>query len=173
MKTFRLLCEQRLDAPLETVFPFFADPRNLQELTPPWMHFRIHDPDRLQMRTGLLIDYSLRVRGLPLRWRSEILDYDPPHRFVDVQRRGPYRLWHHTHGFHDEGGITRVVDEVRYATWGGQLVDRLVLRPELRRIFGHRQERLDEIFGSAGETRLVFGDSAAVDGRDGHHARTV
>ena len=173
MKTFSLTCEQTLDAPLDEVFPFFEDPRNLQKLTPPWLNFQIHDEGGLEMRSGLLIDYSLKVRGIPLRWRSEILDYQPPRRFVDTQRRGPYRLWHHTHYFHPEGDATVVVDVIRYATWGDGLVNRLFLKPELRRIFGYRQEQLGEIYGNLTKPKLVFDDSALADASQSHHAASV
>src|SRR5579871_5848818 len=89
--------EQFLPRPLEEVFPFFADAGNLPILTPPWLHFHILTTRPIEMRRGALIDYRLRIHGLPIRWQSEIVEWDPPHRFVDEQRRGPYRLWHHEH----------------------------------------------------------------------------
>ena len=93
-----------------------------------------------------LIDYRLRLRGLPIRWRSEITTWQPPHRFVDEQRRGPYRMWIHEHTFTERDGGTLVGDHVRYAVPGGWLADRLLVRRDLETIFAYRQEKLTEIF---------------------------
>ena len=142
----RLLSSVHLAAPLPDVFPFFADARNLEALTPPWLHFEISNPSPIEMRTGTLIDYRLRVHGLPLRWRSEITAWDPPHRFVDEQRRGPYRAWRHEHRFTAEGGGTLVEDDVTYAVLGGAIVDRLLVRRDLQRIFAFRREALRAVF---------------------------
>jgi ligand-binding SRPBCC domain-containing protein len=138
----RLLSSVRLDAPIAEVFPFFADPRNLEALTPPWLRFEITTPSPIEMRAGTLIDYRLRVHGVPLRWRSEITAWDPPHRFVDEQRRGPYRTWRHEHRFSADGGGTLVEDDVTYAVRGGGLVDRLFVRRDLDRIFAFRRGAL-------------------------------
>ncbi len=100
----------------------------------------------IEMKVGALIDYRLRLRGLPIRWQSEISDWDPPHRFVDEQRRGPYQLWHHTHEFAEVDGGTAVRDIVRYRVPGGVLADVLFVRRDLRKIFGYRQEKLAALF---------------------------
>ena len=142
----RLLSSVQLDAPLAAVFPFFADARNLEALTPPWVRFEISTPSPIEMRAGALIDYRLRVHGLPLRWRSEITAWDPPYRFVDEQRRGPYRAWRHEHRFTAEGGGTLVEDDVTYAVLGGAIVDRLFVRRDLERIFAFRREALRAAF---------------------------
>jgi len=138
----RLLSSVRLAAPLAEVFAFFADARNLQALTPPFLRFEVLTLAPIEMRAGALIDYRLRVHGLPLRWRSEITVWDPPSRFVDEQRRGPYRAWRHEHRFTAEGDGTRVDDEVSYEVLGGGLVDRLFVRRDLDRIFAFRREAL-------------------------------
>ena len=136
---------QRFPGAPEDVFPFFADAGNLGRITPPWLRFRIvAAPDQLAL--GSLIDYRLRVHGLPLRWRSEITAWDPPHRFVDEQRRGPYRAWRHEHRFTAEGGGTLVEDDVTYAVLGGAIVDRLLVRRDLQRIFAFRREALRAVF---------------------------
>jgi ligand-binding SRPBCC domain-containing protein len=95
-----------LAAPLSEVFPFFADAYNLERITPSFLSFKVLTPAPIEMRPGTLIDYRLRVRGAPLRWRSEITAWEPPYRFVDEQRRGPYRAWIHEHRFEERDGRT-------------------------------------------------------------------
>lgn len=138
--------EIELRRPLAAVFPFFADPGNLEALTPPWLRFRIVTPRPIAMAAGATIDYRLRVRGIPLRWRSRITEYDPPHRFVDEQVAGPYRLWVHEHLFEEAGGVTLVRDRVRYAVPGGEWIHRMLVRPDVERIFTFRHARLRALF---------------------------
>ena len=92
------------------------------------------------MRAGTLIDYRIHVHGVPIRWRTEIAEWQPPHRFVDVQLSGPYRLWHHTHTFEDRGSSTLCRDEVRYWPRGGALIDLLFVRGDVERIFAYRRQ---------------------------------
>jgi ligand-binding SRPBCC domain-containing protein len=132
---------------VEEVFPFFADAHNLQELTPPFLDFRVLTPRPVPMAPGVRIDYRLRLHGLPIRWESEITVWDPPHRFVDEQRRGPYRTWIHTHRFTPRNGGTLVEDEVRYEVLGGRLVNDLFIRKDVERIFAYRAARLLALFG--------------------------
>jgi len=161
MKTFQLQTELWLPAPLEQVFPFFADAHNLEALTPPWLSFELLTPGPLEMRKGLTLDSKLRVRGLPLRWRSEITAWEPPHRFVDEQRKGPYRLWVHEHAFEARDGGTLVRDRVNYAVPGGSLVQRWLVGPDLDRIFAYRRRHLEARFGAAANGRTP---SAAPEG---------
>ena len=126
MRTHEFRCELWLPRPLGEVFSFFADAGNLELLTPPQLNFHILTPRPLEMRVGLLIDYRLRERGIPLRWRSEITAWEPPHRFVDEERRGPYRLWQHEHLFEERDGGTVAIDRVRYAVPGGALINWLL-----------------------------------------------
>ena len=132
---------QRLAGAPEDVFPFFADARNLERITPGWLGFRVLTPG-VEMRAGALIEYRLRLHGVPLRWRTRIEVWEPPHRFVDRQLSGPYRLWHHTHTFEPDGaGGTVMRDVVRYALpLGplGALAHRLFVRRDLARIFDFR-----------------------------------
>jgi ligand-binding SRPBCC domain-containing protein len=128
-------------------FPFFADARNLERITPPWLHFSVLTPDPIAMGEGTLIDYRLRLHGVPLRWRTRITVWDPPRRFVDEQVRGPYRLWRHEHRFDPDGGGTRARDRVEYAARGGALAAALLVRRDLDRIFDYRRAALEEIFG--------------------------
>ena len=111
---FRLSAGVVVPRPIDEVFGFFADAHNLEAITPPWLRFRLRGASALPVQKGTMIDYELRLHGLPLRWRSEITVWDPPHRFVDEQRRGPYREWTHEHSFHDLGGSTEVRDRVDY-----------------------------------------------------------
>jgi ligand-binding SRPBCC domain-containing protein len=135
-----------LPRPRAEVFPFFAEARNLEKITPPWLKFEVITPAPIEMRPGALIDYRIRVHGLPIRWRTEIEEWDPPHRFVDVQLRGPYTLWHHTHTFLERDGGTLCRDEVRYRPRGGAIINRLFVQRDVEQIFLYRQKRLREIF---------------------------
>lgn len=137
---------QVLPAPLDRVFAFFANAANLQVLTPPFLHFRILTPLPIQMREGAIIDYAIRLHGLPIRWRTRINTWEPGRRFVDEQIRGPYRLWIHEHTFEPVDGGTLVADHVRYEVPGGALIDRLAVRPRLDRIFAYRAEATLRVF---------------------------
>lgn len=135
----------------EQVFDFFSKAENLEALTPPWLQFRIVTPQPIRMRQGATIAYQLRVRGVPIRWLTEIELWRPPHEFVDVQLKGPYRLWHHTHRFEEYDGGTRVVDIVRYALpFGplGRLVHRLQVARDLAKIFDYREQRVRALLSS-------------------------
>jgi ligand-binding SRPBCC domain-containing protein len=134
--------------PLAEVFAFFSDPQNLEALTPPWLHFGIRSISDPLIRNDTEIRYGLRVRGLPLKWTSRISACEPPHRFIDEQIRGPYRLWVHIHTFDAQGDETIVGDHVRYAPLGGWLADRLLVRADLKRIFDYRHRRLSELLSA-------------------------
>ena len=141
---------QDVPRPRAEVFEFFADPANLEHLTPPWLNFRVLTPKPLPRGAGALFEYRLRVRGLPLTWRTLIETWVPGASFTDVQLKGPYALWHHTHLFEDlpDGG-TRIVDRVRYRVgWGvlGALVTALWVKPDVRRIFAFRKAMIAERF---------------------------
>jgi ligand-binding SRPBCC domain-containing protein len=144
---YRLETKQRLAASLETVFPFFADAFKLQAITPANLRFRILSEAPIEMRSGTLIDYRLRISGVPVRWRSEITAWDPPFRFVDEQRRGPYRWWIHEHVFSEKDGETFVTDRVDYGVPGGAVVHRFLVGPAVQRIFAYRAKCLQTHFG--------------------------
>jgi len=143
---FVLRARVELPQPIEQVFPFFSDAHNLEELTPPWLAFRILTPDPIEIREDLELDYRLRVRGIPLRWTSRIESWQPPHGFRDSQIRGPYRRWEHEHLFTANGDTTVARDRVDFEVLGGYLPGRLVAR-DVRRIFEYRQARLQRLFG--------------------------
>ena len=150
MKEFLFTDELWLPRTRDEVFPFFGEARNLETLTPPWLKFEVLTPEPIMMHPGALIDYRIRIHGIPIRWRTEITEWDPPHRFVDVQLRGPYELWHHTHTFEEQKGGTHCLDEVRYRPIGGALMNWLFVRSDVERIFAYRKKRLLELFGKAG-----------------------
>jgi len=130
------------------LFPFFGDAGNLQTLTPPSLHFEILTPQPIVMNVGALIDYRLRVHHIPIRWRTEITLWDPPHRFVDTQIRGPYKFWVHEHTFSPRDGGTVAKDRVQYAAMGGSLIHHWLIKPDLERIFAYRSQVLRKIFGT-------------------------
>jgi len=146
-RAFQLQTRLFVARDLETTFGFFADAGNLQRLTPPWLDFAILTPQPVPMATGSLIDYRIRVHGVPIRWRTEIAEWQPPFKFVDRQLKGPYRMWHHTHRFRAVEGGTMVEDTVRYRPLGGALVHQLFVRRDLERIFVFRQLEILKAFG--------------------------
>jgi ligand-binding SRPBCC domain-containing protein len=147
MKLHEYHSELLLQSPLDVVFPFFSDAANLEAITPPRMRFRIVTPKPIAMRVGAVIDYRFRVRGFPLGWRSEITAWDPPFCFVDEQRRGPYRLWKHEHRFEECDGGTRALDIVHYAVAFDFFSHRLLVKPDIQRIFAFRTKELLKRFG--------------------------
>jgi ligand-binding SRPBCC domain-containing protein len=134
----------------DQVFPFFADARNLELLTPPWLRFEIQTPGPIDLKVGTLIDYRLRLHGLPVRWRTRIARYEPPHAFADEQLRGPYTVWHHTHTFTPCDGGTVLGDHVVMRPKGGllaPLVMNAFVRRDVQRIFEYRANVMTELFG--------------------------
>jgi len=143
--TYTLHREQMLPLQTSQVFSFFADASNLEVITPPWLHFKILNKEIPKSGAGTQIDYRLRWRGLPVRWRTQIAAWDPPHRFEDVQVKGPYRLWRHTHLFEAIGRATRMTDIVHYSLpLGpvGALAHRMIVSSDLEAIFDFRARRV-------------------------------
>ncbi len=148
LRTF--ITEQWLPRPVGLVFDFFSDAHNLDVLTPPWLHFHVLTPRPIVLHQGALLDYRLRWRGLPLSWRTEISAWEPPHRFIDRQVRGPYRHWLHEHTFEEHAGGTLMRDRVEYAVPGWLLepvLSRLVAR-DVERIFAYRRREMQELFSA-------------------------
>lgn len=148
MKVREFKTEMWLPLPPEELFPFFADATNLEAITPPWLHFKTVTPAPITMREGTLIDYRLRVHGLPISWRTRISAWQPPHRFIDEQLRGPYRQWIHEHTFEPVNGGTLARDLVRYAVPFDFLVHRWLVRPDVESIFQYRSNVLRRRFAS-------------------------
>lgn len=150
MSLQRLEREQVVARPIHEVFEFFAQAENLERITPPWLNFEMLTPGPIEMGSGALIDYRLRLHGLPLRWRSRIEVWEEERRFVDQQVRGPYRIWRHLHEFVPLGQSTRVRDRVEYALplgWLGGLVGLPFVRRDLARIFDYRQAAVAQLLG--------------------------
>ena len=141
-------CELWLPRAREEVFRFFSDANNLNVITPDWLHFRTITSPPIVLRAGTVIDYRLRVRGVPVRWRTEIKIWDPPHRFVDEQTQGPYRLWVHEHLFETRDGGTLAKDRVRYAVPFDLFTHKLLVRPDIERIFAFRRRQLSAQFAA-------------------------
>ena len=142
--------EQFVARPRGEVFEFFSCAENLQQLTPPWLHFQILSVDPRPVRKGTLIRYSLRWRIFPIRWTTEIVEWDPPYGFVDLQLKGPYKLWRHQHRFVAEGNGTRILDEIEYRLpFGvfGRLAHAVKVRRDIEGIFGYRKGAVEERFG--------------------------
>lgn len=136
-----------LPLPIDEVFAFFAEAGNLERITPPELNFRILIPPATRIMAGTLIDYRLSLFGVPFDWRTEITCWEPPHRFVDEQIHGPYRLWIHSHRFRAEAGGTAIEDEVHYRLplWPlGEVAYPLVWL-QLERIFRFREKAIREI----------------------------
>jgi ligand-binding SRPBCC domain-containing protein len=146
MRVFTVIREQVLPGTPADVFPFFADARNLEAITPPLLKFEVVTPGEIPMRVGALIQYRLTLRGIGVNWLTSIQEWDPPHRFVDQQVRGPYALWHHTHDFTpapDDPDATLMRDTVRYAIGfgaAGQLAARAFVHRDVASIFDFRRE---------------------------------
>ncbi len=143
----RLDATQFLPQSRDRVFAFFADAFQLEAITPPWLRFEVLTPRPIDITSGTLIDYRLRLHGIPLKWRSRISAWEPPYRFVDEQVRGPYRWWRHEHTFEEILGGTLCHDVVHYGVAGGRWIDMLFVRRDLYKIFQYRRDRLAELFG--------------------------
>jgi ligand-binding SRPBCC domain-containing protein len=150
VRTHRLEREQLLPYPVPRVFAFFAEARNLERLTPSWLSFQVLTSEPIAMGVGTLIDYRLRVHGLPLRWTSRIEEWAPGQAFIDRQVKGPYRLWSHRHRLEacDNGTVVRdVVDYALPLGWVGELAHPLFVARNLRRIFAFRHTSVERLLG--------------------------
>jgi ligand-binding SRPBCC domain-containing protein len=130
-----------LEGTPDEVFPFFADAFALESITPPLLQFQVITPGPIDIRTGTVIQYAMRLHRVPMNWTSSIQAWNPPHAFVDTQIRGPFRLWHHTHTFEAlSSGRTLMRDEVRYALPLGRVGELAhpFVRRDLRTIFDYR-----------------------------------
>lgn len=149
MQPHVLTTQTKLNASLEQVFEFFSRAENLNQVTPPHLHFKILTPLPLQMKLGAIIDYQIQLSGVPFHWRTLITSWEPPFRFVDEQMKGPYKLWHHQHTFEQCDGYVLMTDCVHFLSPGWflePLINRFFVEPKIKEIFNYREERFKDIF---------------------------
>ncbi|MEK9628485.1 MAG: TIGR01777 family oxidoreductase [Nitrospinota bacterium] len=147
-----LVIEQWVPQPISKIFDFFTDPNNLEKLTPKLLQFKILKVTSTPIREGTVLNYSLKIRGIPMRWQSKITECIHETRFADTQTRGPYSSWHHIHEFHEKDGGTVIRDRVHYILPGwvpGDIVAHWLVRKDLEEIFMYRREVAGKLFGSA------------------------
>lgn len=145
----RLHYQQLVPQPVEKVFPFFADEKNLETITPPWLNFKVLGKSTPRLQSGTLINYKLAVRGIPLKWQSVIEDWVPNEKFVDRQIVGPYSHWHHTHTFEPHPQGTLMTDIIEYRVPGGAIGELLggwYVRRDLEKIFAYRRKTIEKLF---------------------------
>lgn len=164
-KTYILERTQLIERPLEEVFAFFSDAKNLEAITPAFLKFRITTPGEIAMRPGTVIDYRLQMLGIRFNWQTQIESFEPGREFVDIQARGPYRLWRHTHRFFAVNNGTVMTDRVEYQLYlgpVGNLVNAVFVRRSLAKIFDYRYRSVAELFGSASVERAPSSASGSV-----------
>lgn len=151
MPSYTIRREQWVSRPLDEVFAFFSNARNLEQITPSWLNFQVLTaPERIS--AGVHIRYRLRWHGIPLRWTTEITRWNPPHEFEDIQLSGPYKLWRHTHRFEERNGGTQMTDQVEYALpfgFLGRIAHAVQVRRNVEQIFEYRNEQIRKIFPTA------------------------
>ncbi len=149
MKVYTLKKEQKISKNILDVFDFFSRPENLAAITPPKMKFKILTPSPIEMKEGALIDYTVRILGFPIRWRTLITKYDPPNIFIDQQLKGPYSLWHHTHTFTKiSDNETLIKDIVVYVIpfgFIGRIIHSLYIKRDLEKIFLYRKKKIADL----------------------------
>ena len=146
---YNIKFSQFIPQPIDKVFAFFARPENLECITPKNLKFSIKTLSPIRMETGQIIDYNIKIKGFPLRWRSLISSYDPPYRFIDEQIRGPYSKWHHTHTFTKENGGTKIDDQIEYSLpFGllGRITHSIWIKKDLEKIFEYRSKTIEKVF---------------------------
>lgn len=152
MKLHSLRASQVLPIPVSEAWDFFSDPRNLSAITPAWLNFTITSEIPERVYAGLIITYRITpLFGVPSRWVTEITHVREPYYFVDEQRFGPYRFWHHQHHFREIDGGTLAEDSVHYALpfgAAGRVVNRLLIARRLKEIFAYRRRILAVRFPS-------------------------
>ena len=150
MKKYSIEFEQFINLPIQDVFLFFSQPKNLSLITPPRLKFNILTPEPIQMNEGQLIDYTLTIMYIiNIRWTTLITMYEEPNIFIDQQLKGPYSLWHHTHTFEEKDGGTLIKDKVIYGIpfgWFGRFLNFVYIKHDINSIFKYRHQILNKIF---------------------------
>ena len=143
---FELSTEQYIAYPIDEVFNFYSEAKNLNLITPPFLDFNILSQSSVIVEEGTIFKYRLKIHGVPVRWKSLIKEWLPPNKFVDIQLRGPYLKWHHIHSFSSLGDKTKVTDKVEYIVPGGALIHNLFVKKDLLNIFNYRKKALNNFF---------------------------
>jgi uncharacterized protein len=134
------------------IFPFFSDAKNLEQITPPLLHFKILNQSTPQIELGTEFNYRLQVHGIPIKWKTHIIDWNPNSSFIDYQANGPYHTWHHTHSFFETPKGTLMVDEVLYRLpfgFLGDLFGRKFVKNDVEKIFNYRKQIIEQVFHGA------------------------
>ena len=134
---------------IEQLFDFFSKAENLNSITPPLLGFKIITPLPVEMKKGTIIDYKIKLNGIPFRWRTEITKWEPPYMFEDTQINGPYKIWIHEHRFDEKEGMIIMTDTVRYLSPGGIfefIPHNLMVKKKVEFIFDYREKVLNELF---------------------------
>lgn len=149
MKLYKLKRSQLIKRDRSEVFDFFKSPENLERITPPDVGFVILTPRPIKMHTGAVLDYTIKLLGIKVRWTTLITEYEEPSGFSDISIKGPYSFWHHRHIFEETTDGTVMHDEVTYSLpFGiiGRLAHGLWVRLQLEKIFDYRAEVINEVF---------------------------
>jgi len=155
-----LIAEKR-----ETLFDFFCKAENLEVLSPPWLKFRILTKPPIEMAVGTLIDYPLKIKGIPVKWRTEITDWNPPYSFTDSQIKGPYRVWIHEHRFEEVEEGTLMHDIVQFKSPGWFLepaIHAMMIKPDLKQIFSYRIVEFGKRYPVLNQTLEIDGEAIAL-----------
>lgn len=145
----KIINEQWVPQPIDKVFDFFSNPKNLETLTPGFLYFKILKSSHPVIQEGTLLDYQLKLHGIPVKWQSKIIGWDPGKRFSDIQTKGPYTFWHHTHEFYEAHGGTVIRDNVVYKIPGwvpGDILAHAHIKKDLEKIFTFRREQIEKLF---------------------------
>ena len=143
---FTLFSRVEIPSPRDVVFDFFSNPKNLELMTPSFLNFKIIDMPTLPLCENSLITYKLKIRGIPLNWKTLISEWEPPNLFEDIQLKGPYKKWVHQHRFFESGNNTIMEDSLTYRVFGGSIINKLFVEKDVLNIFTHRAEFLTDHF---------------------------
>lgn len=144
-------------ASIDDTWKFFSTADNLPRITPPWLKFTVTTPGPIEIKLDSILDYTIAWKGLPMRWRTRIIDFSPPRQFIDLQIRGPYALWHHQHTFDPKpdggggsgGGVIcsdRVIYKIPVGPIG-RVMHAVLVRNQLLDIFRYRRKVIGESLG--------------------------
>jgi ligand-binding SRPBCC domain-containing protein len=140
---------QWLPSPPSEVFPFFSDEYNLEKITPDFLGFKVTGKNTDQIQSGTLIDYKLKIHGITIKWKTEILEFVEGQHFVDQQLKGPYKKWFHRHEFHEVKSGTLMIDHVTYKPpfgFLGRLLAGAYIRKDVTKIFKYRFKMIEELY---------------------------